>query len=71
MKEKVGVEGAGVRLGPHHHTKEPGQRHEIIEVFQQPVTCSWWCQGAVALGAAAWRTVKGVRNKLGGVCRDR
>lgn len=32
--------GMGLRLDPQHHTEEPGQSHEVVEVFWQPVTCS-------------------------------
>lgn len=58
---KVVGKGAagGLGLDPPHHTKEPGKPHEVTEV-----TCSQWDQGAI--GAAAWRTLGGVKGKLGG-----
>lgn len=36
--------GLGLGLDPQHHTEEPGQSHEGPEGWEQPVTCSSWCQ---------------------------
>ena len=68
-RRKRGGRRGWVGLDPRHHTEETGQFHEIIEGLKQPVTCSRWCQEAIALGAVVWRTMEEVKDKLGGMCR--
>ena len=53
----------GQGLDPEHCAEETGQSHDIIEGSKQPVTCPRCCQGAMALGAVAWRTMEGVRDR--------